>query len=176
MILHLSHNRGKAQGLQGAAFSLRLGTRAFGIAARALQKGRKFLWRFTGRPAGAHAVPLTASGKVVLVKLTYAKGWRLPGGGRKSSERAQDAILRELREEIGMTGYSAIEQIHEVGVDPVIGALFLVTGVEYRPVRSLEIEAVAEFDPASLPEDASDRSRRWVAHVLGGGGATAGKS
>ena len=31
-------------------------------------------------------MPLTRQGQVVLVRLTYAPGWRLPGGGRKRGE------------------------------------------------------------------------------------------
>ena len=42
------------------------------------------------------------------MKLRYARGWRLPGGGRDPSEPSIDAALRELREEIGMTGHGDV--------------------------------------------------------------------
>ena len=35
------------------------------------------------RTFGAHALALTPARKVILVRLRYAPGWRLPGGGRK---------------------------------------------------------------------------------------------
>ncbi|MEO7828046.1 MAG: hypothetical protein ABIR60_12985, partial [Allosphingosinicella sp.] len=48
---------------------------------------RLALWKLTGSvQAGVHAVALTERGKVILVRLTYAPGWRVPGGGRKRGE------------------------------------------------------------------------------------------
>nr|MDQ4087857.1 NUDIX domain-containing protein [Pseudomonadota bacterium] len=67
---------------------------------RAIQRLRRFLWRFTGRPIGVHAIPITPAGKIVMVKLSYAPLWRLPGGGCKRGEDPKQAVLRELREEI----------------------------------------------------------------------------
>ena len=139
--------------------------RFFRTAARALQKVRKFVWRFTGRPAGVHAVPLTAAGEVVLVKLTYARGWRLPGGGRHKAEAPEEAIVRELEEEIGMTRHGSLERVHEAGVDPALGVLFIAHRVEYRPRRSIEIDQVRAFKPDALPDETTDRTRRWIAHV-----------
>ena len=57
------------------------------------------------RTLGAHAIALTPNGRLILVKLWYAPGWRMPGGGRDAAEPAADAALRELREEIGMTSH-----------------------------------------------------------------------
>ena len=132
---------------------------------------RRLLWAATGRDRdGVHAVPLTAEGKVVLVRLTYALGWRLPGGGRKRGETQVDGMLRELREEIGLVSHGAIERLEEVRPGKRQGdrsALFLVRDVAYRPRRSLEVDEVAEFDPASLPDETS-RSTREILEDLGG--------
>jgi 8-oxo-dGTP pyrophosphatase MutT (NUDIX family) len=111
-------------------------------------------------------VPLTDRGTVVLVRLTYAPGWRLPGGGRKRGEAPVEAVLRELREEIGLVVHQAVERLEDVR--PSFGragdrsALFLVRGVEYRPRRSLEIEEIAEFDPNRLPVDTAS----WTMEVI----------
>jgi 8-oxo-dGTP pyrophosphatase MutT (NUDIX family) len=114
----------------------------------------------TGR-GGVHAVPLTAQGKVVLIRLTYAPGWRVPGGGRKRGEAPEQAMLRELREEIGLLSYGKIEGLDVIRPgDP--SAFFLVSDVVYRPRRSLEVEEVREFDPARLPDDTT----RWTAHLI----------
>jgi 8-oxo-dGTP pyrophosphatase MutT (NUDIX family) len=111
--------------------------------------------------AGVHAVPLTAQGKVILVRLTYAPGWRVPGGGRKRGEAPDQAMLRELREEIGLLSHGAIEALEVVRPgDP--SAFFLVRDVVYRPRRSFEIEEVREFDPADLPDDTTG----WTAHLV----------
>jgi 8-oxo-dGTP pyrophosphatase MutT (NUDIX family) len=74
---------------------------------RLLQKS----W-FVLRPRnfGAHAVALTPAGRIVLVKLRYAQGWRLPGGRRRKGEAPEVTILRELREEIGMTRFAEMER------------------------------------------------------------------
>jgi 8-oxo-dGTP pyrophosphatase MutT (NUDIX family) len=109
---------------------------------------------------GVHAVPLTGEGRVVLVRLTYAPGWRLPGGGRKRSEAPEEAMLRELREEIGLVSHGAVDRLDDIPEDR--SALFLVRAVAYRPRRSLEVEAVREFDPEALPEDTA----RWTLEVL----------
>ncbi|HEX8466369.1 MAG TPA: NUDIX domain-containing protein [Allosphingosinicella sp.] len=117
--------------------------------------------------AGVHAVPLTESGKVVLVRLTYAPGWRVPGGGLKRGEGAEQGMLRELREEIGLLFHGAIEPLDDErpgsGEAKHPSAFFVVRDVVYRPRRSLEVEEVRAFDPARLPDDTT----RWTAHLVG---------
>ena len=128
---------------------------------------RLALWkvRRPGR-AGVHAVPLTGAGKVVLVRLTYAPGWRVPGGGSKRGEAPEQAMLRELREEIGLVSHGAIEPLDDgrpASANPLDrSAFFVVRDVVYRPRRSLEVEEVGEFDPSDLPEDVT----RWTAHLV----------
>ena len=128
---------------------------------------RRALWKVTGpgRP-GVHALPLTERGGVVLVLLTYAPGWRLPGGGRGRKEAPEAAILRELREEIGLVSHGRIERLEDGRPDSALpgdrSAFFLVRDVVYRPRPSLEIEAVREFDPRRLPDDISP----WTAHII----------
>ena len=124
----------------------------------AFQKARRCVW-FVTRPAvwGVQAIALTGEGKVVLVKHRYARGWHLPGGGRKRREDARKAVLRELREEIGLLEHGQVTHAgtfhHRPDFRKAIVSLFVVRGVRYRAPRTLEIEEVAEFDPASLPAD-----------------------
>jgi 8-oxo-dGTP pyrophosphatase MutT (NUDIX family) len=135
-----------------------------------LQALRRLLWLVTGPGRdGVHAVPLTPSGTVVLVRLTYARGWRLPGGGRKRGETPIEGMLRELREEIGLVAHGAIERLDDVrsGRPGDRSALFLVRDVAYRPRQSLEVEEVGEFDPAALPEDAASSTRETLEAVAG---------
>ena len=129
-----------------------------------LQRLRKLVWRFTGRPAGAHAIVLTSTGMLVLVKLRYASGWRPPGGGIKKGETVEQAVLRELREEIGMNRHGAVETGLVIR-DPAGDRVFIVRDVEYSPRWSLEVEAVREFDPSHLPLDIAPRARRWIDQV-----------
>ena len=66
--------------------------RVLRAAATAFHKLLAVGWFFR-RPKtyGAHAFALTREGRLVLVKLWYAPGWRLPGGGRDESEPPVDA-------------------------------------------------------------------------------------
>jgi 8-oxo-dGTP pyrophosphatase MutT (NUDIX family) len=135
-----------------------------------LQALRRLVWLVTGPGRdGVHAVPLTPHGRVVLVRLTYARGWRLPGGGRKRGETAVEGMLRELREEIGLVAHGAIERLDDIRPGALPGdrsALFLVRDVDCRPRQSLEVEEVGEFDLADLPDDVS-RSTRATLEALG---------
>lgn len=139
--------------------------------ATALHKMLAVGWFFR-RPKtyGAHAVALTPEGKLVLVKLWYAPGWRLPGGGRDPSEPPADAAIRELREEIGMTSHGAAEPAceleEEVDFKRDTCSLIIVRDVEYRPKRwSWEVEAVSEARRDELPSDLSPQTRRWLREV-----------
>jgi 8-oxo-dGTP diphosphatase len=61
------------------------------------------LWWFLRRPAHRGAlVALWHNGEILLVRTSYRRRWGLPGGGIDSGESAQEAALRELREEIGL--------------------------------------------------------------------------
>jgi 8-oxo-dGTP pyrophosphatase MutT (NUDIX family) len=128
----------------------------------------KLNW-FVRRPRtfGAHALALTPDDRVVLVKLRYAPGWRLPGGGRAEHEDPRDAVLRELREEIGLVSHGAIQLAAELEERPDfkrdLAALLIVRDVVYRPKRwSWEVEAIAEYPIDRLPPGISPRAEAWI--------------
>jgi 8-oxo-dGTP pyrophosphatase MutT (NUDIX family) len=128
----------------------------------------KLGWRVRRpRTFGAHAVALTPAGKVVLVRLRYADGWRLPGGGRKEHEAADKAVLRELREEIGLTAHGEVQLARELEESSDfkrdLASLFIVRDVRYTPRRwSWEIEAITESALDTLPPDLSGRAAGWL--------------
>ena len=134
------------------------------LAHKLLQAG----W-FVRRPRtyGAHAIALTPERKIVLVKLRYARGWRVPGGGRGRDEDAESAAIRELREEIGMTSHGRIrlacELEERVTFKRDLAALLIVDDVRYKPPRwSWEVQTVGEFRLDGLPPDTAEPTLRWI--------------
>jgi 8-oxo-dGTP pyrophosphatase MutT (NUDIX family) len=128
----------------------------------------KLVW-FIRRPRtfGAHALALTPEGKAILVRLRYAPGWRLPGGGRAEDEDPRDAVLRELREEIGMTGHGEVQLAAELEERPDfkhdLASLLVVRDVRYRPHRwSWEVEAIIERETDDLPDDMATIAYGWI--------------
>ena len=141
-------------------------------AVTAFQQLRRAWW-FVRRPRveGVLAVPLTPEGKVVLVRLTYDRGWHLPGGGVKRGEESEAAALRELAEEIGLESHGEVVRIERFAHRPDrrrgTSTLFLVREVRYSPRRSLEIEEIAAFDPEALPTRTTGLTRRKIEAALG---------
>jgi ADP-ribose pyrophosphatase YjhB (NUDIX family) len=134
------------------------------------QSARRVVW-FVTRPTtyGVHAVPITPDGKIVLVRLSYAPEWRLPGGGRRPEEPAEHAMLRELQEEIGLKAWASVAKLSEFEHRPDFrqsrSSLFVVRGVVYRPRWSLEIKAVAEFTLDELPSNTAPITHRLLAEA-----------
>lgn len=118
------------------------------------------------RTLGAHALALTPQRKLVLVKLRYVPGWRVPGGGRHPHESREEAVLRELREEIGLTSHGRIRLAGEleesVHFKRDLSALLVVEDVVYAPRWTWEVEEVAEFALDELPRDTVASTRRWI--------------
>jgi 8-oxo-dGTP pyrophosphatase MutT (NUDIX family) len=106
---------------------------------------------------------------LILVKLRYAPGWRVPGGGRPSTESPVDAALRELREEIGMIAHGEVEPapLSAGAARESRGtvSLVIVRNVRFRPRWSWEVEQVCEADLDALPDGVSDQTRRWLVEV-----------
>ncbi|CAA9514970.1 MAG: Trehalose-6-phosphate phosphatase [uncultured Sphingomonadaceae bacterium] len=136
-------------------------------AVRRLHAVRRRWWsRTRPRTAGVHAVPLTPDGQIVLVRLSYAPGWRLPGGGRKRGEEPEAAIRRELREEIGLLRCARLERVggfrHRPDFRDDRSDLFVARGVEYRFRWSLEVAEARAFAPDALPAELPPITRRLL--------------
>ena len=121
------------------------------------------------RTFGAHAFALTPQRRLILVKLRYAPGWRLPGGGRRKGEDAIEAALRELREEAGATAHGAVRLAAELEQRPDrrrdLVSVVIVEDVIYTPRWSWEIERVTEVPLDNLPGDLSPIARAWIEAV-----------
>jgi 8-oxo-dGTP pyrophosphatase MutT (NUDIX family) len=124
------------------------------------------------RTFGAHALALTSERRLILVKLRYATGWRLPGGGRDEKEDGRAAVLRELREEIGMHSHGTVTAAADLELSEArerdVASLFVVRDVAYRPPAwSWEVEQVIETPLDDLPHDLATPTARWLAAVRG---------
>jgi 8-oxo-dGTP pyrophosphatase MutT (NUDIX family) len=122
------------------------------------------------RTFGAHALALTPERKIVLVRLRYAPGWRLPGGGRDANEDPHDAVTRELCEEIGMTSHGRVRLAAELEQQPYfkrdLASLLIVEDVRYSPPRwSWEVERIMEAPIDDLPADMAPVAAEWIAAV-----------
>lgn len=122
------------------------------------------------RTYGAHAFALTPERKLILVKLRYAPGWRLPGGGRRAGESSIKAVLRELREEIGLTAWSRVRAVAELEQRPDyrhdLASLLIVEDVSYAPRWSWEVERISEASLDELPTDIAPVARAWIDAAL----------
>lgn len=149
----------------------RLTDRALRVVLTAAHLMLRASW-FIRRPKtyGAHAIALTPEGKIILVKLRYAPGWRVPGGGRGKNEDPVEAALRELREEIGMVSHGEarlvcdIEESTDFKCDTT--SQVIVRDVRYRPRRwSWEVEQIREADPNALPDGMAQVTEQWIEAV-----------
>jgi len=127
----------------------------------------KALWSPTA--FGVTGALFDDGGRVLLVRHRYRPGWHLPGGGVDGGEPPQAAVLRELGEEVGLSGGTAqFVSLHtrRLGWATNVVALYRVQGqVVFKP--SLEIAEICFADPAALPPGTSDATRRRLAEMAG---------
>lgn len=131
------------------------------IANRVIRKCQSILGMCT---LGSRAIVLNAQNQILLVKHTYQPHWHTPGGGVKKQESAKAALLRELKEEVGLTviGEPELFGIYHhtyLGVSdyPII---YIVKIFSIESTYSPEIEQVGWFDYENLPETTSPGTKR----------------
>lgn len=126
-----------------------------------------------GKTLGVRAVAVDAEGRVLLVKHTYIAGWWLPGGGVDRGETTQDAVVRELREEAGLTAQTSprLVSIHSnERFFPGDHVLVFRIDAFVLGERSSEgeIAEIGWFHPAALPPDINRGSRARLAEMFDG--------
>jgi len=102
--------------------------------------------------------------KVLLVRHSYVRGWLLPGGGVGRAEPPAEAILRELKEEIGLVRSSPPEFVglysRRTGWVTNVIALYRIDNAEFNFRSNLEIREVQFVDPVAPPDGTPPSVRR----------------
>jgi ADP-ribose pyrophosphatase YjhB (NUDIX family) len=126
-----------------------------------------------GMTLGVRGVAVDDQGRVLLVKHTYVHGWWLPGGGVERGQTAEDALIREMREEAGLIveGRPKLVSVHSNeryfrGDHVLVYRMDRFTMTE-RSSHG-EIAEIGWFDPAALPDDAHRSTRDRLAEIFFG--------
>jgi len=102
--------------------------------------------------------------KVLLVRHSYVRGWLLPGGGVGRAEPPAEAILRELKEEIGLVRSPPPEFVglysRRTGWVTNVIALYRIDNAEFNFRSNLEIREVQFVDPVAPPDGTPPSVRR----------------
>jgi 8-oxo-dGTP pyrophosphatase MutT (NUDIX family) len=121
---------------------------------------------------GAMGIVEDAQGRVLLVRHGYSRGWHLPGGGVARSEPPAAAVLRELREEVGLLRSAAPQFVgiytRKTGWATNVIVVYRVGDAEIAFKPSWEIREILFADPKALPADTSLGVRRRLAEIYSG--------
>ena len=141
---------------------------------RATRPAVQALARFRrGLTLGVRAVVTDAQGHVLLIEHTYVPGWYLPGGGVERRETPEQALLRELVEEVGVEALERprLLSIHDNGRGfPGDHVLIYRVGA-WRPVPATqrgEIRQARFFPLDALPQDITRATRQRLREVFEG--------
>ncbi len=119
----------------------------------------------------AGALVLDAEGRVLLLKHTFrsGSGWGIPGGFLEKGEQPEDALRRELREEVGLELAAArlafVRTLKRPRQVEIMFCCRAIVGAAARP-QGNEIEQAHWFAPDALPPELSTEQRRLVARTL----------
>ena len=120
----------------------------------------------------AGAVVCDERGRVLLLKhvLRKGSGWGVPGGFLEAGEQPEDAIRRELREEIGLELDSVeLAFVRALGGVRQVEIIFRATmksGALARVEKGFEIDRAEWFETDSLPRSVSEDQRRIIRRAL----------
>ncbi len=117
----------------------------------------------------AGALVLDAQGRVLLLKHTFrsGSGWGIPGGFLEKGEQPEDALRRELREEVGLELAAArLAFVRTLKRPRQVEIMFCCRAAGDASPQGNEIEQAGWFAPDALPPELSPDQRRLVAHTL----------
>jgi 8-oxo-dGTP pyrophosphatase MutT (NUDIX family) len=120
---------------------------------------------------GVAAAIFDDHGRVLLVKHSYKPGWQFPGGGVERHEPPESALMRELREELGLkSGTATLFGVYTQRTGTVSNhvAFFRIDSaiLDFKP--NLEVREILFVAPDKLPDDCTSGTIRRVSELLGG--------
>lgn len=130
---------------------------------------KKLYW-FIFRPVtfGVKAL-VKKDDQVLLIKNTYRGKLMFPGGGVKKDETPEEAIKRELKEEVGVV----VEKLHLLGKyqsrrEYKQDTIYFFEIDKYKTIRvpkSFEIDYWAFYDLNNLPSNVSPATKRRLENI-----------
>ncbi len=146
----------------------RLLTAVWRRAPRRARRWGVWLWepRFT---VTAGACVLDREGRVLLLKHAFraGSGWGIPGGFVERGEQPEDALRRELREEVGLEIAAArVAFVRTLARPHQLEIIFCCRATGEAHPREREIERAEWYAPAQLPAELSQDQRRLIARAL----------
>jgi ADP-ribose pyrophosphatase YjhB (NUDIX family) len=137
-------------------------------APRRVRRWGVWLWepRFT---VTAGACVLDAAGRVLLLKHRFrgGSGWGIPGGFLEKGEQPEEALRRELREEVGLELTAArVAFVRTLARPQQVEILFCARAVGAARPQDGEIERAEWYAPDALPAALPAEQHRLIARAL----------
>ena len=110
----------------------------------------------------------------MLVRHTYVRGWHLPGGGVQRDECLEVALVRELREEVGIipdqkpAWLGIFSNFERSAGDHIAVYIIRRWHRDSLPAKNMEIVEQKFFDLSVLPDGISDGTRRRLEEAFRG--------
>jgi len=117
----------------------------------------------------AGAIVIDDTGRLLLLKHVFraGSGWGIPGGFIQAGEQPEEALRRELREEVGLELESAeIAFIRTLKRIKQIEILFFCRPRGKAEPNSVEVEEIGWFSPDSLPRTLPEDQRLLIERAL----------
>jgi len=120
---------------------------------------------------GARCVVISPDREVLLLRHSYHPGWHLPGGGVEKGETVLDALIREVREEAGVT-MPCPPKLHGIFFNRKVSNKDHVVVYSCSQYETLEIEKTWEIEEVSffsidnLPKDIDPGTKRRIDEII----------
>ena len=125
-----------------------------------------------GMTMGVRAACFDEMGRIFLVRHSYLPGWHMPGGGLERKETAEEALVKELREEgnLRIVGRPQLFHVYfNTSASRRDHVLFYRVEVEQTAPRlpDREIIECGFFALDALPEGTTEATHRRLAEMMG---------